>query len=418
MKKRFIFISIFVLSAFIYFLCLSKFFISFYYTTTEGDDYYHSKVTENILIFNYGQNVKSVDYCFTDNEKCNDFLDYEGDLSRRILNVKIDYPDSDEGKRICVRIVSDNSSYVHCNNDTYVVDSIKPVIKSLYDEIILSGGEEKLESLFEVSSNTGIKDFSCNYMDGSKEKAGYIECRAVGNNNLETNYTQKAYLEDYSKLDGKKILFAGDSITEAIDYIDGYGGWASRVGFANYMDWYNSGKGGATISTVHSNRIISQVEDWKDEDFDYVILQGGINDMNREAPLGEMTDSFDVDDFDIATYAGALEELFYYTKLYNENSKIGFIITYQTPNSNWGEEVADRDELAELTRRICDKWEIPYLDLYDGVVYENGTVKTYSEILKVDTGEHFYQQERTQVHLGSSGYDIISKYISIWIKTL
>ena len=74
------------------------------------------------------------------------------------------------------------------------------------------------------------------------------------------------------------------------------------------------------------------------------------------------------------------------TKLYNKDSKIGFIITYQTPNSDWGDEVVDRSSWAELTREICNKWDIPYLDLYDGVVYENGEVKTYSEILKVDTG--------------------------------
>ena len=61
---------------------------------------------------------------------------------------------------------------------------------------------------------------------------------------------------------------------------------------------------------------------------------------------------------------------------------------------------------------------MPYLDLYDGVVYENGEVKTYSEILKVDTGELFYNQSRYQVHLSGAGYDVISKYISIWIKTL
>ena len=183
------------------------------------------------------------------------------------------------------------------------------------------------------------------------------------------------------------------------------------------MDWYNSGLGGATIAKS-KRHITDQIIDSKDDYFDYVILQGGINDMDRVVSLGTMSDSFDVEDFDNSTYAGGLEELFYYTKLYNKDSKIGFIITYQTPNSDWGDEVVDRSEWAKLTREICNKWEIPYLDLYDGVVYENGVVKTYSEILKVETGELFHNQARTQVHLSGAGYDVISKYISIWIKTL
>ena len=417
MKKKYIFIIIFIFTVFIYFICLSKFFISFYFTITEGDDYYHSKVTENVLIFNYGQNVKSVGYCFTDEARCNDFLNYDGDFSKRIINVKIDYPDSVEGKRICVLVTSENSSKVHCNNSIYVVDSISPSITSLYDDIILSGGEEDLENLFKVSSNTGIKEFNCEYKDGSKSESSYIECRAVGNNTLETVYTQKAYLEDYSKLEGKKILFAGDSITEADSIFDNFKGWSGRVGLGNYMDWYNSGVGGATIAKS-KRHITDQIMDSKDEYYDYVILQGGINDTAKGTALGTMSDSFDVEDFDNSTYAGGLEELFYYTKLYNKDSKIGFIITYQTPNSDWGDEVVDRSSWAELTREICNKWDIPYLDLYDGVVYENGEVKTYSEILKVETGELFHNQARTQVHLSGAGYDVISKYISIWIKTL
>lgn len=418
MKRSIIFLIIFVITIFIYVMCLSKFFFCFYYTTKEGDDYYHSKVTENVFIMNYGRNIKSIKYCFTDNDKCNDYLEYDGDFTKRLLNISIDYPDSAEGKRICIKVISSNSDSVHCSNDIYIVDSLKPVVTSLYNEIILADDKENLEDLFKVSSNAGIKDFNCEYKAGSNNTSSVIECTAIGNNTLKTTYTQKVYLDDYSQLEGKRILFAGDSITEANSSLDKYSGWAGRVGLGNYMDWYNSGYGGATIAKTSRRHITDQIIDNSDNEYDYIILQGGINDMHRGVPLGEMEESFDVSDFDNSTYAGGLEELFYYAKLYNPDSKIGFIITYQTPNSDWGEEVTDREEWAELTRNICDKWGIPYLDLYDGVVYENGDVKSYSEILKVDTGEYFYNGIREQVHLGSSGYAIVSKYISIWIKTL
>lgn len=417
MKKSILFGIIFLFSGFIFVICLSNSFFSFYYTTEVGDGYYNSKVTENVLVFNYGKNIKYIGYCFTSEDKCENYVSYDGDLSKRILNVSIDYPDSDVGERICVNIVSDLDNSTSCSDEVYIVDSLAPSVKPLYDTIIVSKDNVGLEDFYEIHSQSGIKDFNCDYTDREGDKVTSIKCVVVGNNNLKTEFEQKVYLENNNNLEGKKILFVGDSITEANSSLDNFKGWSGRVGLGNYMDWYNAGVGGATIA--YSNRhITNQLHDNKDEYYDYIILQGGINDMDREVSLGEMTDSFEVDDFDNSTYAGGLEELFYYAKKYNPNAKIGFIITYQTPNSDWGDAVTDRSEWAELTRNICDKWEIPYLDLYDGVVFADGEAKTYSEILKVNTGEHFHNQNPIQVHLGSTGYDVVSKYISIWIKTL
>ena len=47
-----------------------EYFFSFYYTTEEGDEYYHSKASENILILNYSKNIKSIGYCFTNKDSC------------------------------------------------------------------------------------------------------------------------------------------------------------------------------------------------------------------------------------------------------------------------------------------------------------------------------------------------------------
>jgi len=417
MKKNIIYIIIFLFTFFIFTTCLFNYFFSFFYTTKEGDDYYHSKVSEHILIFNYGKNIKSVKYCFTNTEKCNDYLNYDGDLTKRIINISIDYPDNNNGSRICIKINSNNSSRIRCNSSKYVVDSLNPVITSLYNEIILSDNNQKLEDLFKVSSNTGIKDFNCEYTNKSEKESSVVKCKAIGNNNLESVYTQKIYINNSNKLEGKKILFVGDSITEANRNLDDFKGWAGRIGLRNYMDWYNVGVGGATIAKT-DNHITNQIIDNKDNNYDYILLQGGINDMNKAIVLGEISDSFDVEDFDNSTFAGGLEELFYYTKKYNPDSKIGFIITYQTPNSNWSDDVRDRSKQAKLQREICDKWKIPYLDLYDGIVYEDSESKTYSQILKVDKGEHFYNKDPEDVHLSSSGYDIVSKYIDVFIKTL
>ena len=413
MKRSIIYIIIFILTALIFSLCTGGYFFSFYYTSEEGDDYYHSKASENIFILNYGKNIKSIGYCFTDQDVCSDYLLYEGNLSNRLLKVSIDYPDNNKGNRICVRIKSDKSLAVHCSKDKYVVDSYEPVVNSLYDEVIIMQDKEQLEDLFKVTSNTGIKDFSCVY----KKNDSVVECKAVGNNTLITTYTKKVFTPSNYKLERKKILFAGDSITAAVEKYDQYSGWAGRVGISNYMEWVNSGVNGATISEGKKS-VIDQIKDHKDNDYDYVILQGGINDMHKNILLGEISEGFEKENFDDKTFAGGLETLFYYTKKYNPNSKIAFIITYQTPNSDWGENVTNREVQNELIKEICNKWDIPYLDLYDGIVYDKGKIITYSDLLKVETGECFYKDKKTEVHLDSEGYNIISKYISAWINTL
>lgn len=412
MKRSIIFTIIFLFTTFIFLTCLSNFFLSFYYTVEEGDDYYHSKVTENVHIFNFGKNIKSVKYCFTKEDTCNDYLDYDGDLSSRMLNVSIDYPDSEEPVRICVKVTSTTKSSVHCSKEKYVVDSLNPVIKPLYGEMILSDMDDGLEKLFEVKSNTGVKSFDCKY----KVRSRVIDCKAIGNNNLEASYTKNVYINNDCKLEDKNILFVGDDFSRAKH--DDYYGYAGRIGFGNYMKWSNTGRSGATIAKTSRRHITDQIIENKDNNYDYVILQGGINDMDKDVLLGEMSDSFEVEDFNNTTFAGGLEELFYYTKKYNKDAKIGYIISYQTPNSDWGEKVNDRLEQVLLIKKICDKWEIPYLDLYDGLVYEEGKIKTYSEILKVDTGENFYKERITEVLLNTDGYNTISKYIGIWIKTL
>lgn len=413
MKRSIIYTIIFIITALVFSLCSGGYFFSFYYTTEEGDEYYHSKVSENIFILNYGKNIKSIGYCFTNQDSCNDYLSYEGDLSKRLLNVSIDYPDSEDGMRICVRVKSNRSVAVHCSKDTYIVDSYEPVVNSLYSEVIMMENKEELEKLFEVTSNTGIKDFKCSYL----EDISSVECTAVGNNTLTTTYTKKVYTSSNYKLEGKSILFAGDSITYASTVFDNYSGWAGRVGLGNYMNWKNVGVNGATISES-KNSVTDQIKASKNDKYDYIILQGGINDMHLDIPLGEISEGFEREEFNDKTFAGGLEKLFYYTKKFHPDSKIGFIITYETPNASWGEKVTNRDLQNELIRKICDKWDIPYLDLYDGVVYDNGTITSYSNLLKVDSGEYFYKDKITEVHIDYDGYNVVSKYISAWINTL
>lgn len=407
MKRYIIYTIIYILCIFIFSLCSSGYFFYFYYTVEEGDQYYHSKVTENIIVFNYRKNIKKIEYCFTNDDSCDNYLSYDGDFSKKIFNVLIDYPDNQDGNRICLRIKTDNYTKTHCGESIYVVDSLKPSIKSLYDEIIVNDFNQNLENLFEVSSDSGINDFSCNY----RYEKSCIECIAIGNNNLKSIYEKKIYNHVDYKLEGKKILFVGDEFTKSDLKYDRYYGFAGRIGLGNYMNWTNVGVSGATI--VESNKSLTdQIKDNKEEKYDYIIMQGGINDSIENVSLGEISDGFERSDFDDKTFAGGLEKLFYYSKKYYPDAKLGFIITYKTPN------LGNRDLQNDLIKKICNKWNVSYLDLYDGVVYDNGKIISYSEILRVDSFEYFYKNKKFEYNLNEFGYNVISKYISAWINTL
>jgi lysophospholipase L1-like esterase len=144
-----------------------------------------------------------------------------------------------------------------------------------------------------------------------------------------------------------------------------------------------------------------------------IVVQGGVNDAwgttdgtNKIAPVGEMTDSFDVKDFDTTTYAGGLEEFFYYAREYYPDATLCYIISFYMPNAGVGH-VGDMEEYYAMGMEICDKWDVPYLDLYHDEYVTN-------ELLEVGTAKCL----RDPVHPNSVGYDRLSPYIGDWLETL
>ncbi len=218
-------------------------------------------------------------------------------------------------------------------------------------------------------------------------------------------------------LAGKSALFLGDSITEAKS--DGNIGWGGRIAAENGMTYLNAGSGGAALSTVKDNRVITKFNETRLNKYDYVIMQGGVNDAVESAPIGEVSYSFEVEDFDTATFAGGLEELFYNARKHHANAALGYIINYATPNSEQGGNTRDMSAYFEVAKKVCDKWNVAYLDLYSGSVEEDGETLSYSDdILKVNTAEYMLLNDPGEVQISSLGYDVIAPYIGEWMKTL
>lgn len=242
--------------------------------------------------------------------------------------------------------------------------------------------------------------------------------------------------EEGEPLSGKKILFAGDSIgagwrdNAGVEDYSNSGGWAKRIADSCGADVTLAAKAGAPLSTIREAEgrpaIVNQLHTYKDNNYDYVVLQGGFNDAmgtNAEktkesaAKVGEVTDYFDVSEFDTATFAGALENLFYYAKEYFPNARVGFIITYAAPLSTYGGYTAEEESMREywdMAKAACEKWGVSYLDLFDGKTNDG---KSYSyDILEVNTSKNF-PGGNDNIHLNAAGYDLITPYIAEWIPT-
>ncbi len=209
----------------------------------------------------------------------------------------------------------------------------------------------------------------------------------------------------------KSALFMGDSICDG-SHEGGffYRGWAGRIGEVNCMEYVNAGLSSSSISTCREDhpagRILRQLQNNKDGNYDYVIMHGGVNDAWDSAPVGEVSDGFDVSSFDTTTFAGGLEELFYYATQYYPKAALGYIINYDIKNATQTEGVNDMSAYFTVAKEICDKWNIPYLDLYWN--------EDVADTLKVGTNKYLYDY----IHPDTLGYDQLYPFIEEWMEEL
>ncbi len=219
-----------------------------------------------------------------------------------------------------------------------------------------------------------------------------------------------------SPLKDKTALFIGDSICFGQWDSEPRQGWAGRIKTQFSMaDVTNAGVGGTTISTEREGRIVTQLHNNKNNSYDYVIMQGGTNDgwgdlaTTTAAPVGQMTNSFNLKDFDTTTFAGGLEELFYYATQYFPNAKLGFMTTFATPlgaSQNLGA-TGDMDAYYTLAVQICEKWGIQCLDLFHDRYVSN-------TLMKVTT----YECLQDPLHPNANGYDNLAPYIGEWMSRM
>jgi len=234
-------------------------------------------------------------------------------------------------------------------------------------------------------------------------------------------------VKENSPLEGINVGFYGDSICAAkidngtaTEYVKG---WAGRIGVTNKMVWANHGVGGASVSNIRgSNTIIAQLRNLHKTKEEMIILHGGTNDAWDGAPIGTMTEGFGPSDsYDVKTFAGGLEQVLAYVKEKKPDAFVGYVINFkfvnarsgvttQIPNPNGGKPTSgyllnNMDEYVEMTKKICDKWGVPYLDLHGD---DELTAKLHPKDSK---GQYMTTYVHDFIHPSPAGYDIIYPYI-------
>lgn len=69
----------------------------------------------------------------------------------------------------------------------------------------------------------------------------------------------------------------------------------------------------------------------------------------------------------------------------------------------------------DLVKNACEKWRVPYLNLFDGSVFVKGRFQEYSDIFEVRTTRYL---ENDYIHPNIDGYRKISPFILQWMKEL
>ena len=212
------------------------------------------------------------------------------------------------------------------------------------------------------------------------------------------------YNSGQSPLNGKTALYLGDSIAYGANDDALHRSWGGRIAEKYSMLSTNVAKSGWTLSTYRS-AIVNQLDSADAANYDYIILHGGVNDVwvnasKTNVEIGMVDEgNFTPGSFDCTTLAGALEDLICTAKQKAPNAKIGYIINFDI-----SEKIGDMTGYYYIAKIVCQKWNIPYLDLYDNADF----YEAFDKSICLNDG----------VHPNSAGYDVLADYIADWMETL
>lgn len=196
--------------------------------------------------------------------------------------------------------------------------------------------------------------FMAGYLFGVGPASSLENLRHPGNAD-EYNMDTVELLDD-NPLKDKNVLFLGSSVT--------FGSASLQQGIPEYFgarfgcEYTKEAVSGTTLvdngDSSYVQRLLNNVD--KDEHYDLVICQLSTNDASKNLPLGEISDSKSLTDFDTSTIVGAMEYIICYAK-----TTWGCDVMFYTGSHYESEAYA---KMVEQVLLLKEKWGIGVLDLW------------------------------------------------------
>ncbi len=174
-------------------------------------------------------------------------------------------------------------------------------------------------------------------------------------------------------LDGKTFVFLGSSVT----YGSAANGYSMCDAIAENHDctvvkWAVSG---TTLvdngSTSYVQRLINEAK--RQKKCDHFICQLSTNDATQNKPLGEISDSFEIEDFDTTTIIGAMEYIIAFAK-----DKWDCPVSFYTGTHY---DSAAYQKMVDALLELQEKWNIGVIDLWNDEEMNAVSARQYSRYM-------------------------------------
>ena len=161
---------------------------------------------------------------------------------------------------------------------------------------------------------------------------------------------------DDSPLECKKVLFLGSSVT--------YGSASLQQGIPEYFaarfgcEYTKEAVSGTTLVDNGKNSYVQRLTNNVDKNasYDLLICQLSTNDASKKKPLGEISEGYELSDFDTQTVTGAMEYIICYAK-----ETFGCQVVFYTGSRYESQEY---EAMVKRVLELEEKWGIKVLDLW------------------------------------------------------
>ncbi|MBR5570783.1 MAG: SGNH/GDSL hydrolase family protein [Oscillospiraceae bacterium] len=253
----------------------------------------------------------------------------------------------------------------------------------------------EVNSLFGLESGRTAEDLKdVRYIKFSLNLEPANTGRTVVIDNLST-YSNVQYDSAISGLTG---LYLGDSISEAHNYK----GWPGEMAEHYGVNGYNVSVGGRTLANDGIYNELANAP--KDMEFDFVMLNGVVNDYFASIATGTLTPD-GTTTFDGTTAIGGLEKVFHAITTRYPDAEVVYILNF-VPDWSSFRETEYLNDFIPQAKKACEKWGVHCLDLVDN--------DPFLAEFDVSADVHTFDG----LHPNKEGFDVITPYVVSFLESI